>query len=171
MNTPDPAYDSDREAMLAGQPLDLDDAALLAEIKACYTAVDPVPVGLVERLQFEITLDALHADLATLTQLDLSMAGARSTTEEVRTITFTSESLTTMVTVTPEGDGVRIDGWAVPGAGITVELLRTGGPLVTEADEDGRFVFEAVPNGLARFALHVTSGDDVSTVLSPTIEL
>lgn len=171
MNTPDPAYDAEQEARLAGQPLDVDDAALLAQVKAAYAAVDPVPVGLVERLQFEITLDALHADLATLTQLDLSMAGARSTTEEVRTITFTSESLTTMVTVTPEGDGVRIDGWAVPGAGIRVELLRTGGPLVTEADEDGRFVFEAVPNGLARFALHVGTGDEVSTVLSPTIEL
>ena len=171
MNTTDPAYGAKQEALLAGQPLDPDDTALLTEIKACYEAADPVPVGLVERLQFEITLDALHADLATLTQLDLSTAGARSTTEEVRTITFTSESLTTMVTVTPEGDGVRIDGWAVPGAGITVELLRTGGPLVTQADQDGRFVFEAVPSGLARFALQVTSGAEVSTVLSPTIQL
>ncbi len=171
MNTTDPAYGAEQEALLAGQPLDRDDTALLTAIKACYEAADPVPDGLVERLQFEITLDALHADLATLTQLDLSTAGARSTTEEVRTITFTSESLTTMVTVTPEGDGVRIDGWAVPGAGITVELLRTGGPLVTQADQDGRFVFEAVPSGLARFALQVTSGAEVSTVLSPTIEL
>ena len=171
MNTTDPAYGAEQEALLAGQPLDADDIALLTQIKACYEAADPVPVGLVERLQFEITLDALHADLATLTQFDLSPAGARSTTEEVRTITFTSESLTTMVTVTPEGDGVRIDGWAVPGAGITVELLRTGGPLVTQADQDGRFVFEAVPSGLARFSLQVTSGAEVSTVLSPTIEL
>ena len=31
-----------------------------------------------ERIQFEITLDALHAELATLTQLDLATSGARS---------------------------------------------------------------------------------------------
>ena len=41
----------------------------------------------------------------------------------------------------------------------------------TYADDDGRFVFEAVPRGLAKFALHVPHGKDFSTVLSPAIEL
>jgi hypothetical protein len=167
--------DDDRLALeerLAAEPLDADDLALLNSLRAYYDEHDPVPDGLVERIQFELTLDALHAEVATLTQLDLA-AGARSTeTEAVRTITFTSESITTMVTLTPEGEGsVRVDGWAAPGAGIRVEILLADGPRETYADADGRFVFEQVPTGLAKFALHPGTGEEPTTVVSPTIEL
>ncbi len=114
--------DDDRlaiEERLAAEPLDREDLAVLNSLRAYYDEHDPIPDGLVERIQFELTLDALQAEVATLTQLDLSSAGARSaSTESVRTITFTSESMTTMVTITPDGEGsVRIDGWAAPGAG------------------------------------------------------
>ena len=101
MNTAD---DRALEERLAAEPLDRDDLALLNSLRAFYDEHDPVPDGLVERIQFELTLDALQAEVATLTQLDLSGAGARgSATESVRTITFTSESVTTMVTVSPSG--------------------------------------------------------------------
>lgn len=168
--------DDDRLALedqLAAEPLDADDLALLNSLRAYYDEQDPVPDGLVERIQFELTLDALHAEVATLTQLDLSAAGARSAaTEAVRTITFTSESMTTMVTITPDGEGsVRVDGWAAPGAGIRVEVLLTDGPRETYADSDGRFVFEEVPTGLAKFALHPGGDGASATVVSPTIEL
>jgi hypothetical protein len=158
---------------LANSPLDQNDLALLNSLRAFYDEHDPVPDGLVERIQFELTLDALHAEVATLTQLDLSDAGARgSATESVRTITFTSESATTMVTVSPQGEGlVRIDGWAAPGAGIRVELLLADGTRETVADEDGRFVFDQVPSGLAKFALHLAADTGSATVVSPTIEL
>jgi hypothetical protein len=158
---------------LAAAPLDQDDLALLNSLRAFYDEHDPVPDGLVERIQFELTLDALHTEVATLTQLDLSDAGARgSATESVRTITFTSESATTMVTISPLGeDFVRVDGWAAPGAGIRVELLLAEGTRETTADEDGRFVFDEVPSGLAKFALHLPADTGSATVVSPTIEL
>lgn len=164
---------NDDEDRAAEQQLDASDINILASLRTYYEGHDPVPVGLVERIRFEITLDALEAEVATLTQLDLSAAGARSApTEDVRTITFTSESLTTMVTLTPQSDGtVRVDGWAAPGGGLRVEVLLTSGPRETYADEDGRFVFEGLPTGLAKFALHVGVGDQTSTVLSPTLEL
>jgi hypothetical protein len=167
------ASDASREAELAGQPLDPSDFALLNSLRAHYDENDPVPDGLVERIQFELTLDALHAEVATLMQMDTAGAGVRSAaTEAVRTITFTSESLTTMVTLTPQPeDTVRVDGWAEPGAGIRVELMLPDGPRETYADDDGRFVFEDVPSGLAKFVMHVPRGDGFSTVLSPTIEL
>lgn len=163
----------DRESELAEQSLDNDDLVVLNAIRAMYDEADPVPDGLVERIQFEITLDALEAELATLTQLDLAGTGARGTaTESVRTITFTSESLTTMVTLTPQPGGlVRVDGWAAPGAGIRVEVLLSTGPRETYADEDGRFVFDQLPSGLAKFALHVSTDSGISTVMSPTILL
>ena len=167
------ADDRALEARLAAEPIDHDDLALLNSLRAYYDEHDPVPPGLVERIQFEITLDALQAEVATLTELDLSTSGARgSATEQVRTITFTSESATTMVTVSPQGENlVRVDGWAAPRAGIRVELLLADGARETTADEDGRFVFDSVPTGLAKFALHLPAGAGSATVVSPTIEL
>jgi len=168
------ADDRALEERLADEPMDPDDFAVLNSIRAYYDEHDPVPDGLVERIQFELTLDALEAEVATLTQLDLATAGARggSATEAVRTITFTSESVTTMVTISPSAeDLVRVDGWAAPGAGIRVELLLADGPRETLADEDGRFVFDSVPSGLAKFALHLPGGPSPATVVSLTIEL
>lgn len=164
---------ADRESELAAAELDSTDFALLNSLRAMYDEADPVPDGLVERIQFELTLDALEAELATLMQFDLADAGVRGTaTEAVRTITFTSESLTTMVTLTPQPDNtVRVDGWAAPGAGVRVEVMLPSGPQQTFADDDGRFVFDNLPNGLAKFALHVPKDDGISTVVSPTIEL
>jgi hypothetical protein len=77
-----------------------------------------------------------------------------------------------MVTLTPLAGGiVRVDGWAAPGAGIRVDLLLPDGPRSTYADEDGRFVFEGVPCGLAKFALQLPHHAELFTVLSPAIEL
>jgi hypothetical protein len=173
MNESDNAHQIAIEDQLASEELDPNDFALLNSLRAHFDECDPVPDGLAERIQFHITLDALNTEVATLTQLDLAAAGARSmTTEAVRTITFTSDSLTTMVTLTPLTDGtVRVDGWAAPGAGLRVELLLADGPRDTYADDDGRFVFESVPCGLAKFALYVPCDSGFSTVLSPAIEL
>ncbi len=173
MNASDNDREIEVEELLAAEELDSSDFALLNSLRAYYDERDPVPDGLADRIQFHVTLDALHTEVATLTQLDMASAGTRSTTTEaVRTITFTSDSLTTMVTLTPLDDGtVRIDGWAAPGAGVRVEVLLPDGPRNTYADDDGRFVFEGVPPGLAKFALYVPHERDVSTVLSPAIEL
>lgn len=163
-----------RESQFARGRLDAEDEDLLRSIRAAYELEDPLPAGLIERLQFQITLDALHAEVATLTHLDLASAGARSTvTESVRTVTFTSQSLTTMVTITAQSGGsVRVDGWAAPGAGLVVEVLLAEGSRQTGTDEDGRFVFEELPAGLARFVLHRRPDQGEPTrVLTPTIEL
>ena len=167
------ASDADREAALAAEPLDSTDAALLNSLRAYYDEHDPVPDGLVDRIEFEMTLDALHAEVATLITMDLATAHVRSAAPEaVRTITFTSDTLTTMATLTPQPYGtMRVDGWAAPGAGLRVEVLFADGSRETQADPDGRFVFDNVPCGLAKFALYVQRGTEVVTVLTPTIEL
>ena len=158
------ASDADREAALAAEPLN--------SLRAYYDEHDPVPDGLVDRIEFELTLDALHAEVATLITMDMATAHVRSAPEAVRTITFTSDTLTTMVTLTPQPYGtMRVDGWAAPGAGLRVEVLFADGSRETQADADGRFVFDNVPCGLAKFALYVPRGAEVATVLTPTIEL
>ena len=77
------------------------------------------------------------------------------------------------MTISPQPDGtVRVDGWAVPGAGLGVEVLLTDGSRRTQADDDGRFVLDGLPAGLAKFVLHTEdAAGDPYTVVSPTIEL
>lgn len=166
------------EILLAAEKLDEADQTLLEAIADLYDEVDPLPDGLVERIKFEITLDALRTEVATLTQLDLASSGARSapgvtdSTEAVRTITFTTQSVTTMVMLSGQPGGlVRVDGWAVPG-GVQAEVLLVDGSRRTEVDADGRFAFDGLPPGLAKLAVHtVDSAGEPHTVVSPTIEL
>lgn len=156
----------------AAEPMDELDGELLTRLSSMYDASDPLPPGLIERLQFGITLDALHAEIAELQRMD-EFAGARGgEATEVQTITFTSSNLTTMVTITKAGvDRVRVDGWAAPGGGLSVELRGAGEPLHTVADSDGRFVFEDVPRGLAQFVLRAPEGMAQPPVITPAIDL
>jgi hypothetical protein len=158
---------------LANEPIDATDVAVLGQLAQLYAAIDPVPDSLVERLQFAITLDALNAELAELQQQPMDAMAARSTeASEVKTLTFTSDSLTTMVTISAAGpDRVRIDGWAAPGGGARVELRQVETSVLVYADEDGRFVFDDVPHGLSRFVVHVQPESGRPPVITPAVEL
>ena len=103
---------------LAAGEIDDIDIANLQRMQQMYERLDPAPSGLVDRISFGITLEALHAEIAEIQRVD-SLAGVRSEgVSEAQTITFTSSTLTTMVTISPSGpDNVRIDGWIAPGGG------------------------------------------------------
>jgi hypothetical protein len=157
---------------LAAAPIDDEDVRVLRQLAGVYEQLDPVPTGLVDRIQFGITLDALHAEIAEL-QRSAGLVGVRAETAPPgsQTVTFTSSDLTTMVTITPTlVDRVRVDGWVVPGEGVDVELRVPGGSLHARADEDGRFVFDDVPRGMAQFVLR-RSAADRRPVVTPSIEL
>jgi hypothetical protein len=160
---------------LAEGTIDAADERMLRELGVIHDRLDPVPDGLVERLQFAVTLDALHAEIAQLQRLELEGAGARgdeASATEVQTVTFTSENLTTMVTITHAGpDRVRIDGWAAPGGGVSIELRVAGSRLQTTADADGRFVFDDVPRGLAQFVMRPPTITGQRPVITPSIDL
>jgi hypothetical protein len=166
MNTSEiPSWES-----LADEPLDAQDGRILNRVARLFDRIDPVPNELVERLQFAISLEALNAELAELQQLD-SLSAARGA-DETKTLTFTSESLTTMVTVTEAGpDRVRIDGWCAPGAGASVELRQVANSIQVEADEDGRFVFDDVAHGLTRFVVRKGHDTGANPVITPAVEL
>jgi hypothetical protein len=159
------------DVLAAGQ-IDEADLRALQELAALYETLDPVPTGLVDRIKFGITLDSLHAEIAELVRSS-DLVGVRSgEATETQTVTFSSTSLTTMVTITPtSADRVRIDGWADPGAGVSVELRTSEATLQTTADEDGRFVFEEVPRGLAQFVLRAPAGSSQAPVFTPSIEI
>jgi hypothetical protein len=166
MSTADEALD-----LLAAGQIDDVDVAALAKMASLYDRLDPVPSGLIDRIQFGITLDALHAEIAEL-QRSHDLVGVRSgDVTDVQTITFTSSTLTTMVTITPtSADTVRIDGWLAPAGELTVELRVVGSVFSTRTDVDGRFVFEEVHRGLAQFVLRPDAAED-APVVTPSIEL
>jgi hypothetical protein len=156
---------------LAAGEIDDADIRVLQQMAQIHDTLDPVPSGLVDRIQFGITLDALHAEIAEL-QRSGDLAGVRSETgTDVQTVTFTSASMSTMVTITTTTpDRVRIDGCVAPGGGVLVELRIVHETLATTADADGRFVFDDVPRGLAQFTLRPPTASQ-PPVVTPSIEL
>lgn len=157
---------------LAVGAIDEADLRALDAVARLYAALDPVPAGLVERSQFGITLAAMHAEIAEL-QRTADLVGVRAdNVTDAHTVTFTSASLTIMVTITPlSADRVRIDGWMVPGDGVRVELRSRDEVTSQTTDTDGRFVFADVPRGLAQFVARHPEGSPSPVVITPSIEL
>jgi hypothetical protein len=93
----------------------------------------------------------------------------------VRTVTFGSDSLTVMVTLSGQHpQGRRIDGWIAPGAALRIELRTPRGVQQTMADQTGRFSLSDVPPGLVQLVIHPTEGAAVALtrpVVTPAIQL
>lgn len=152
-------------------PLDEVDVAVLTGLGRVLDRVDPVPSGLVDRTLFALTLEGLHTEVMELQLLEVPEPALRGdVTVEARTITFTADPVTVMITlsVSPTG-GVRVDGWAAPAQRYEVELLRPDGTATTtHTDDDGSFVLADVPSGPAGLVLRHGRGPAVRT---PVIEL
>lgn len=170
-----------------GGPPDEVDAAVLARLARITARIDPVPDGLVERSLFAATLAGLEAEAMELAYVEAPLTGVRgdalggtgeAAPVEARTITFTHESLTVMISLSAaQGGQVRVDGWAVPAGVLSVELHRPGTePVVVASDEDGRFSFDAVDRGLASLVVRradetVAADGGAGAVSTPVIEI
>jgi hypothetical protein len=154
----------------ANQPMDDVDVALLGQIRDLYGEVDPMAADLVDRIQFALALEDLDVEVFRLSAESGVLAGVRGA-EETRTITFDSDSLTIMFSISPSGTtAVRLDGWLAPPAAHRVELRTENGPMETSADADGRFAVDDVPHGLAQLIVHPATGGTRS-VVTPSVVL
>ncbi|MEP6796804.1 MAG: hypothetical protein ABI890_01595, partial [Lapillicoccus sp.] len=109
--------DATPELELTLGAIDDRDLAALAVMRSVYERGDPVPPGLVERVKFAITLDDLEAEVARLQRDSLDalpeLVARSDELLKARSVTFTSDTVTTMVTITPiDASTVRLDGWA-----------------------------------------------------------
>ena len=148
--------------------MDALDAELLEGIAALYDAVDPPPSSLDGDVLFALSLEALDAEIATLTEE--GMPALRSAeTEATNTVTFTSSALQLMVRTSEEEDGsLRIDGW-VTGGGIEVAVLAGATALWSTSDAHGRLLWRAVARGPLRFLLRPADPGD-RPIMTPMIE-
>ncbi len=72
-------------------------------------------------------------------------------TEQSRTITFDSDSLTIMIRIEANQDGTaRVDGWLAPPQRREIEMKTSADSLTVASDEQGRFAFARVPRGTAQ---------------------
>lgn len=162
----------DNLALVASGELDTFDAMVMRHLAGLVEAADPVPEGLVERIGMALTIEALHAELAELRLIGEPALAVRAdeTSIEAGTITFTTDVLTVMISIHPEVDHVRVDGWAAPAEELTVELHQSGDVTTTVSDADGRFSFLAAERGPARLVLRRPS-EPTTPIVTPQIEL
>jgi hypothetical protein len=156
---------------LAAGPIDDFDGAVLRQTAVMFDALDPVPGGLVERINFGLTLEALHAEVAVLQRGGILTGVRAEAGQGLQTVTFTSSLLTMMITATPtSADQVRIDGWIAPGRRMSVELRAGAQRGDTMSDDDGRFVFDDVTRGFVQFVLR-PDDDESHAVVTPALDI
>lgn len=158
--------------------IDARDIANLGLVRDLFGHADPVPSDLAERIKFEITVHALHAEVAEL--MDSGLLTTRGAAAEVEptpteSVTFTAASVSLMVTSGPaddddSGDRVRVDGWVTtPGA--QIEAVTTDGSSTVISDANGRFVLDDLPHGPVHFVVTDPGNDDMRPVITPTIQI
>jgi hypothetical protein len=137
----------------ADESLDDIDLGLLDSIRELFQAADPMPSDLPERICFFLALRDLEIEVARLAGEDQLTVAARGT-EQSRTITFDSDSLTIMIRIDANRDGtVRVDGWLAPPQRREIEMKTAADSLSVASDEQGRFSFAQVPQGTAQLVV------------------
>lgn len=148
-------------------------------LEQMWSERDPMPSGLVERMQAVAQAEVALADtdldyeLMMLVERSAQLAGTRSTTTSY-TLRFATGDLDLLVRAGGgEGDTTRLDGWIVPPAPVAVRATQVGGAersWEVDVDAQGRFEFPELPSGLYR--LFLTPADpDAKPFGTPAFEI
>ena len=153
------------------------DEELLTGVRAHWEASDPMPVGLVARLQEAAALAAsgwddgdLDLELMLLVERTEELAGTRGGSTTAYTLRFAHDGVDLLVRVSADEGGARIDGWVVPPSPVTVTVLRDDAEAaVLEVGDTGRFELAELRPGLLRLRLDPTDGS--TPFITPTFEI
>ena len=146
------------------------DEELLAGVRAHWEQRDPVPDGLVARVQAAAALAAsdlfdvgLDIELMLLVERTDELAGTRGASATAYTLRFARNGVDLLLRVSAEAATSRIDGWVVPPTPVAVTVQRdtdTGWYDVAtlEVDSTGRFELAALAPGMLRLRLEPNDG-------------
>lgn len=149
---------------------DHDDAELFARLRSLWTAVDPMPAGLIDRMIASVASDSLSEEYALLTLIDEPLSAVRGEADAF-TLQFSDGTTSILLHITTTADGRhRVDGWVDTAA---AEIVLSQGDSIrsTTPAETGRFAFDGVPAGLTRVRLTTRVGDETRTLSTPQFEL
>lgn len=143
---------------------------LLGVVRDVWSERDPVPDGLVARMQLVLATEDTDLDyeLMLLVERSQELAGARGGT--AYTLQFRHHDMSLLVraaTAEDETGTSRLDGWLAPAVSMRVRATKIEPTTVksngtppgvaeeweVEIDERGRFEFQALPPGLFRLWL------------------
>jgi hypothetical protein len=130
---------------------------LLDVVRRVWTERDPVPDGLVARMQAAAATADLDLDLELMLLVERSeeLVGARGTATAY-TLRFEYGGTQLLLRVDGDGNGCRVDGWLTPAVPMTVRALTVRGELrewVATVSERGRFELPDLPPGMVRLRL------------------
>jgi len=157
---------------------ELGDDDLLTGIRAHWESRDPVPEGMVARLQTAAALAAsdtdLDIELMLLVERTDELVGARGGSTTAYTLRFAHDGVDLLLRVSGDGSSSRIDGWVVPPSPITVTVQRdidTGwtDDRHLEVGDTGRFEITDLTLGMLRLRLDPADGS--SSFMTPAFEI
>jgi hypothetical protein len=146
-------------------PMTAEDEALLARLRLVAVQVDPVPELVEESARAAFAMRRIDAELAELvadSATDPAAVAMRGTTDEIRMITFSAESVSFEIQVTPSGGQLSILG-LVSGATGPIEVETPTGHVTEVLDDLGRFWVSELDAGPVRFRVTPESGHAVTT--------
>ena len=130
----------------------LADAALFAALRHTWSAVDPVPEGLVDAMIAAVASADLGREYALLTLVDSDATAAVRGDADMLTLQFSDGRTNVLVHITPaERDTHRLDGW-VDGEVAEVHLIQDDRSVRADTD-GGRFSFEEIAPGISRLRI------------------
>lgn len=144
------------------------DEPLMAELRAFFAEVDPVPPIVTETAKASLGWRRLDADLAELLSdsalEEETFAGARGGGAPVRAVTFGSGTLTIDIEVHVDDQGRTLLGQlSPPGAGELQIQTTADAPLSAETDQLGRFRVRLPAGGPIRLRVLGGEGHAVET--------
>jgi hypothetical protein len=153
---------------------ELTDDDLLAGVRAHWEAADPVPSGMLARLQTAAALAAsdtdLDMELMLLVERTEELAGARGASTTAYTLRFAHDGVDLLLRVSTDGAAPRIDGWVVPPSPVTVTVLREAEVLASlDVGDTGRFELPDLTSGMLRLRLDPSDGS--TPFVTPAFEI
>jgi hypothetical protein len=160
---------------------ELSDDDLLAGVRAHWKSADPVPDGMVARLQTAAALAAsdhydvgLDIELMMLVERTEELAGARGASTTAYTMRFAHDGVDLLLRISTDGASSRIDAWVVPPAPITVTVQRDSDlgwvdDTSIDVGDTGRFELPGLTPGMLRLRLEPT--DASTSFMTPAFEI
>ncbi len=158
--------------MTADQDPPVSDVALLSDLRAMWQALDPVPVGLADRMVAAVAIEDLTREWTVLSLVGGEGLAAVRGESDTLMLQFSDGTSSVLVHVSMTEDGRRrVDGWIDPPA-VAIRLTQGDAEWTATSSEDGRFELEGISAGVSQLRMIVRHAHgELREVMTPRFEV